>query len=100
MPMEPTPLEQVVVVAVATKETGDVTVAPLLGLVTVTVANAGAANDKSTQAMVRMVLITSPSLFPVGMRNRTRTGLERRQSSTLADQTGDTSGESYSASAV
>jgi hypothetical protein len=67
--MEATPFEHVVVADVATKETGDVTVAPLLGLVTVTVANAGAANDKSTQAMVRILLITSSSLLPVGMRN-------------------------------
>ncbi len=49
MPMDATPFAQVVVVAVATKETGEVTVAPLFGLVTVTVAKAGAANDRRIQ---------------------------------------------------
>jgi hypothetical protein len=43
MPIEATPLEQVVVVALATYEIGEVTVEPLLGLVTVTVAKAGSA---------------------------------------------------------
>jgi hypothetical protein len=91
--MEATPFEQVVVADVATKETGDVTVAPLLGLVTVTVANAGAANDKSTQAMVRMDLITSPSLFPVGMRNQTKAGRGARTALYSGRSNGDTSGE-------
>jgi hypothetical protein len=47
--MEATPFAQVVVVALAIKETGEVTVAPLFGLVTVTVAKAGAANDRTIQ---------------------------------------------------
>lgn len=34
---------------VATQETGEETVEPLLGLVTVTMAKAGATNDRSTQ---------------------------------------------------
>ena len=41
--MEATPLEQVLAVAVAVYCTGEVTVEPALGVVTVTVARAGAA---------------------------------------------------------
>lgn len=46
--MELTPLEQVVA-AVATYETGELTVAPLFGLVTVTLAKAGSAQSNSAQ---------------------------------------------------
>jgi hypothetical protein len=47
--MELTPLEQVVF-AVATYETGELTVEPLFGLVTVTLAKAGSAQNSSAQA--------------------------------------------------
>jgi hypothetical protein len=47
--MELTPLEQVVF-AVATYETGELTVEPLFGLVTVTLAKAGSAQSNSAQA--------------------------------------------------
>jgi hypothetical protein len=46
--MDATPLEHVLVVADATYETGEPTVAPLLGLLTLTVANADTANVKKT----------------------------------------------------
>jgi hypothetical protein len=58
MPIDATPLEQVVVVAVATYGTGELTVAPLFGLVTVTLAKTGAANDRTTQRREWIVLIT------------------------------------------
>jgi hypothetical protein len=45
--MDDTPVEQVLAVAVAVNCTGELTVAPLLGLVTVTVARAGKAKDSS-----------------------------------------------------
>jgi hypothetical protein len=61
MPIEPTPFEQVLVVAVATKLTGELTVAPFFGLVTETLARAGAANDKNTQTAAWTVFITPPS---------------------------------------
>jgi hypothetical protein len=51
MPIEATPFEHVVVVAVATKGTGEPSVAPLLGLLTVTLATADAANAKKTRKM-------------------------------------------------
>jgi hypothetical protein len=47
--MDATPFEQVVVVAVATYSTGEPTVAPLLGLLTVTFANADVANIRNAQ---------------------------------------------------
>jgi len=49
--MEATPFEQVVVVAVATNGTGEPSVAPLLGLLTVTFASAEVANAKKTKKM-------------------------------------------------
>jgi hypothetical protein len=51
MPMDATPLEQVLVLADATYETGEPTVAPLLGLLTLTLANADAANARKTIRM-------------------------------------------------
>jgi hypothetical protein len=83
-----TPFEHVVVVAVATKETGEVTVAPLLGLLTVTVAKAGAANDKSTQTKVRILLITGAFWISVGMWNRNQ-GDRSADSPDWTDQTGE-----------
>lgn len=56
MPIEATPREHVPLVAVATKLTGDPTVAPLLGLLTVTPANAEVA-----KAVIRQ--ICTQSLF-------------------------------------
>jgi hypothetical protein len=47
--MEATPLAQVVVVALATNCTGEVTVALFVGLVTATVANAGDTNVMNTR---------------------------------------------------
>jgi hypothetical protein len=55
--MEATPFEQVVEVAVATKGTGEPTVAPLLGLVTVTLARADVANAKKTRRMQKKAFI-------------------------------------------
>src|ERR1700684_2779101 len=49
--MEATPFEHVVVEALATNWTGEVTVAPLDGVVTLTVANAGATNARSARGM-------------------------------------------------
>jgi hypothetical protein len=61
MPIDATPFEQVVVVAVATNATGEETVEPLFGLVTVTLAKTGAANDKTKQTRKRVILMTVPS---------------------------------------
>jgi hypothetical protein len=47
--MDATPFEQVVVVAVATYGTGEPTVAPLLGLLTLTFASADAASIRNIQ---------------------------------------------------
>jgi hypothetical protein len=47
--MEATPFEQVVEFAVATKGTGEPTVAPLLGLLTLTFARADVANAKKIE---------------------------------------------------
>jgi hypothetical protein len=51
MPIDATPLAQVVVVAVAMYCTGELTVALFAGLVTVTAANPGAANAKNVERM-------------------------------------------------
>jgi hypothetical protein len=93
-----TPFEHVVVVAVATKETGEVTVAPLLGLVTVTVAKAGAANDKSTQTKVRILLIAGAFWTSVGMRDRNQG--RRARTAPIGQNRGILRGRSTRASAV
>jgi len=59
--MDATPFEQVVVVAVATYGTGEVTVSPFVGLLTVTLAKAGAANIKSDRTTEWKVFMTLPS---------------------------------------
>jgi hypothetical protein len=59
--MDATPLEQVVVVAVATYGTGELTVSPFVGLLTVTLAKAGAANIKSARTTEWKVFMTLPS---------------------------------------
>src|ERR1700759_3170845 len=75
MPIEPTPFEHVVVAAVATKATGDVVVDPVFGLVTVTVAKAGAAtNDRNTQMKERAILMSFAFGIPVDARSRIKTG--------------------------
>jgi hypothetical protein len=53
MPIDATPLEQVVVDADAEKEAFRATVAPLLGLATITVANAGDIGPKVNIKTVR-----------------------------------------------
>jgi hypothetical protein len=55
--MDDTPVEQVLAVAVAVNCTGEVTVAPLVGLVTVTVAKAGKAKDVSSRIMYRKIFM-------------------------------------------
>jgi hypothetical protein len=60
--MEATPLEQVVV-AEATNCTGEVTVALLVGLVTVTVAYAGDTNTRSARRMVGEDFMVPPLEF-------------------------------------
>jgi hypothetical protein len=51
MPIEDTPPEQVLAVAVAANATGDPTVLPLVGLLIETAANTGAVNAKSVRMM-------------------------------------------------
>jgi hypothetical protein len=62
--MEATPLAQVLVVAVATYWTGELTVAPLAGLVTVTVAKAGAAVVSSARRQERIFTGGGPRKLP------------------------------------
>jgi len=64
--MEATPLAQVLVVAVATYWTGELTVAPLAGLVTVTVAVAkvGAAVVSSARRQERIFTGGGPRKLP------------------------------------
>jgi hypothetical protein len=59
--MDATPFEQVVVVAVATYGTGELTVSPFVGLLTVTLARAGAANIKSVKTTEWNVFMALPS---------------------------------------
>jgi hypothetical protein len=61
--MDATPFEQVVVVAVATYCTGELTVSPFVGLVTVTLAKAGAANIKSATTTEWKFFMALPSAF-------------------------------------
>jgi len=69
MPIDATPFEQVVVFAVATKGTGEPTVAPLLGLLTVTFARADVANAEKARRMQKKVFIPvgTSSLFLTGV---------------------------------
>ena len=60
MPMEPTPRAQVGAEPLAINCTGEVTVAPGAGLVTVTVANAGATKAISITGIEWIPLITQP----------------------------------------
>ena len=65
--MEATPFEHVDVLAVATYWMGEVTVAPLVGLVTVTVANAEVAvatTAASTSSLENKAFIVSPESLP------------------------------------
>ena len=59
MPMDDTPVEQVLAVAVATYCTGEVTVAPFVGLLTVTVAKAGTAKEMSKRIVYRRIFMAS-----------------------------------------
>jgi hypothetical protein len=59
--MDATPLAQVDVVDVATYCTGEVTVEPALGTVTVTVANAGTVKPKRTDETRRKYFMFLPS---------------------------------------
>jgi hypothetical protein len=59
--MDATPFEQVVAVAAATYGTGELTVSPFVGLLTVTLAKAGAANIKSDRTTEWKVFMTLPS---------------------------------------
>jgi hypothetical protein len=59
--MEATPVEHVVVVAVATYCVGEPTVSPFAGLLTATFANAGAANVKRTNDRRGKLFIKSAS---------------------------------------
>lgn len=60
MPIEPTPRAQAGAEPVAIYCTGEVTVAPGAGLVTVTVAHAGAANAIRIRGIERKDFITQP----------------------------------------
>jgi hypothetical protein len=60
--MDATPLEQVLVVAVATYCTGELTVAPFAGLLTVTLANAGVASVTRINVAMYGFFIILPSL--------------------------------------
>ena len=64
MPMLATPFEQFEV-AVATKFTGEVTVAPLLGLITVTVANTGVAKTPISRVRKYFFISTLSSVRTV-----------------------------------
>jgi hypothetical protein len=55
--MDDTPVEHVDAVAVAVNCTGEVTVAPFVGLVTVTVARAGTAKDTSSRMTYRRIFM-------------------------------------------
>jgi hypothetical protein len=59
--MEATPVEQVVVVALATYCVGEPTVSPFAGLLTATFANAGAADVKRTNDRREKLFIESAS---------------------------------------
>jgi hypothetical protein len=61
--MEATPFEHVVVEALATNCTGEVTVALLDGVVTLTVANAGATNARNARRMPGKDFIMPPLDF-------------------------------------
>jgi hypothetical protein len=58
--MDATPFEHVLVVAVAAKLTVELTVAPFDGLLTTTVANAGAAKARRSKGMELRVFMNLP----------------------------------------
>src|SRR6266567_4478640 len=60
MPVDATPVEQVLVAEVATNETGEFKVAPVTGDVTVTVANAGDARNATSGSKQGNAFITPP----------------------------------------
>jgi hypothetical protein len=59
--MDATPLEQVLVMAVAINETGEFKVCPVTGAVTVTVASAGDGRSATSKRKQERLFITPPS---------------------------------------